>query len=73
MNSAAIKKTLWKAIIYRIFAVLITFMISFFIIQDANKSTWIAIVVESIQFLFYISFEMVWSVNKEDENVVKDT
>jgi len=49
-----------KAIIYRIFALLITFSISFYIVRDATESTLIAIVVEFIQFLFYIGFEIVW-------------
>ena len=51
---------LWKAVIYRIFALLITFCISYYIVRDATESTLIAVVVEFIQFMFYIGFEIVW-------------
>lgn len=51
---------LWKAVIYRIFALLITFCISFYVVRDATESTLIACLVEFIQFLFYIGFEIVW-------------
>jgi uncharacterized membrane protein len=50
-----------KALIYRIFSILITFGVSFFFTQKAEKSILISLITESIQFCIYFLYEMCWN------------
>lgn len=49
-----------KAILYRIFGVVVTFCVSYLFVRDATDSILISILTECIQFIVYIIYEMCW-------------
>ena len=58
MNTSRI---IQKAILYRIFSVIVTFCVSYFFVRNATDSILISIMTESIQFVIYCLYEMCWN------------
>lgn len=50
-----------KSIIYRFIALLITFFITYLFTNHFRKSVKVSVFIESLQFISYFIYEMVWN------------
>lgn len=50
-----------KSLVYRVFAMFISFSISFYFTNDLHQSIYISLLTEFVQFLTYFCFEICWS------------
>tara|TARA_Y100000385_G_C13068124_1_gene627713 strand:+ start:1284 stop:1589 length:306 start_codon:yes stop_codon:yes gene_type:complete len=50
-----------KSVIYRIIALLITFLITYLFTNNFRKSFKVSVFIESLQFISYFIYEMVWN------------
>ena len=56
-----VKRNLAKSLIYRVITIMLGFLTSFIITGDISFAINIALITESVQFVYYFGFETVWS------------